>query len=59
LTCRKILLHRSRALLLIWRKMCCEFLSPLNSIVSARFQPATLGSSGKHHYTTEATMNSS
>jgi hypothetical protein len=34
-----------------------DFYCPWKSIASARFEPATLGSSGKHtnHYTTEAT----
>jgi hypothetical protein len=41
----------------IRRKVCCGFLSPLKSIPSAGFEPATLGSSGKqtYHYPTEAT----
>jgi hypothetical protein len=45
------------ALLPVRRKACCGFLSTLKSITSAGFEPAILGSSGKHnnHYTTEAT----
>jgi hypothetical protein len=43
--------------LLSTRKVCCGLSSPLKSIASAGYEPATLGSSGKHtnHYTTEAT----
>jgi hypothetical protein len=39
------------------RNVCCGFLSPLKSIASAEFEPASLGSSDKHtnHYATEAT----
>jgi hypothetical protein len=43
-------------LLLIRRKVCCGFVSPLKPIASAGFELATLESTGKHtnHYTTEA-----
>jgi hypothetical protein len=46
------------ALLPIRRKVCCGLLSPLKSIASAGFEPATLASSDKHinHYITEATI---
>jgi hypothetical protein len=38
------------------RKVLCGFLSPLKSIASAGFEPANLGSKGKHanQHTTEA-----
>jgi hypothetical protein len=47
----------SPALLPLRRKMCNGFLSPLKSIDLTKFEPANIGSNGKHanHYTTEAT----
>jgi hypothetical protein len=57
LACRKILRLGLPALLPIARKVCYGFLF-LKSIASARFEPATLVSSGKqtNHYTTEVTI---
>jgi hypothetical protein len=48
------------ALLIIRRKVCFGFLSPLKkSIALTGFEPVTFGSSDKHtnHYTTKATWN--
>jgi hypothetical protein len=44
------------ALIIIRRKVCCGFLSPLKSIALAGFEPPTFVSSGKHanHHTTKA-----
>jgi hypothetical protein len=47
----------SPALLLLWRKVCCEILLPIKSIIMAEFEAANLESNDKHtnHYTAEAT----
>jgi hypothetical protein len=53
-TCRKILRHGTFPLYFpSERKVCCGYLSPLKSIASVGFEPAILGSNGKHtnHYT--------
>jgi hypothetical protein len=54
---RKILRRGADGFITLRRKGCCRFLSPLKSIASTGFEPANLGSNGKHanHYINEAT----
>jgi hypothetical protein len=59
LTRRKILRHGTSGFASHPKGRCAaDFYRPLKSIASAGFEPANLGSSGKHtnHYTTKATI---